>query len=233
MILVIVNEDAYTQMVKLDSVPPIQIQVTNDDDTVYNLSGHTLTLDFNKSLGTSSTGYGVNKFSKDFIITDPVNGEAEYRWERTTTTNDLNEDGSYYYDIILNGPDVTASVITPVAGAGNTGGDTAASGGTYTGLKDTAYIVTVTTAGAMGGTTAEVTISGSGGESFSGDTFKPTSGAAFDLGTLGATLTLTEAGTAGMVLGDSWYIEAIATSPGFRKTLNTEPKVIVARKSLV
>lgn len=234
--LVLSNSTDYANMVTLDSIPPIEIQITNDDDSVYDLTSHEVKLNFNKALGTSAAGYGTNIFSKSFIITNAENGNAEYRWERTATTNDISEPGTFYYDVVVIGPAVLVSVGTPTADSDNTGDDVAGtdvtSAGTYTGLQDTAYIIEVTTGGAVDGT-AKVTISGSGGEAFNGTIEAVTGASAIDLGSLGATVTFVAGGTdTVLTLGDKFFVVALSASPGFRKTLTPTPNTIIVRASL-
>ena len=113
---------------------------------------------------------------------------------------------------LRDGDSGTAAVIGSSAACAGNGGDegAGASAGTFTGTLDVAYTVTVTTAGAYGGT-GEVTITAVGGEDHGiSSTFQPVDTVAFAVGTKGVTLALTDGGDATLTLGDCWTIACTA-----------------------
>lgn len=83
--------------------------------------------------------------------------------------------------------------------------------GTYTGTRDTTYIVEVTTGGAYGA--AYVLVSTIDGYDYSGPTVVPV-GRTVSIGTRGVTLTFSNTTYDKLVLGDRWYIEVTAATDG-------------------
>jgi predicted CXXCH cytochrome family protein len=102
-------------------------------------------------------------------------------WDSSSDNDPVNPEG---------GAGSPASLGPAVADSGNTGDDQATSGGTYTGTEDQTYTVTVSTGGGPG--TAEITVTSTGSDS-SG----PTTVSAWDspvvVGTLGATISFSDA----------------------------------------
>lgn len=106
------------------------------------------------------------------------------------------------------------TVGTSVADGGNTGDDGAGvAAGSYPGGDDGVYTVEVTTAGALDGSTSEVTIT----SDISGDAgptkLKPQSATPFAVGALGVTFDLDTGGTdTVLTLGDKWTIPVTASA---------------------
>ncbi len=112
------------------------------------------------------------------------------------------------------------------AGGGNTGDDTAVSGGTYSGANTDTYTVTVTTGGAPG--VAEITITSASGNDNSGPIIVSGFGTGVAVGTKGATITFTDGGDGLLTAGDSWTIGAtnewgwsVSTSDGTSTSTGT------------
>lgn len=93
---------------------------------------------------------------------------------------------------------------------------TATSGGTYTGTRDTNYIVEVTKGGAFADS-PEITVTTTTGVDKSGPTKVTAAATAFAVGTKGVTVSF--AGSSGLCKGDKYYVEATAETEGLQKTL--------------
>lgn len=91
-----------------------------------------------------------------------------------------------------------------------------ASGGTYTGLEDDTYIVTVTRGGVPAGGAVQVTVTTARGTDRSGPTTVTGSGVAFAVGSYGVTATITGSQARA---GDSYTIAATAATEGALRTL--------------
>lgn len=90
------------------------------------------------------------------------------------------------------------------AHGGNTGDDTATSGGAYSGAVDQVYTIVITKAGAAG--VAEITVTGSQGDS-SGPTVVTGEDTAIAIGSLGATVAFDFGADALLELGDQYTID--------------------------
>lgn len=92
----------------------------------------------------------------------------------------------------------------------------ATSGGTFTGTRDTTYIVEVTKGGAFADE-PEITATTTTGIDKSGPTKVTAAATAFAVGTKGVTVSFT--GVSGLRKGDKYYIEAVAETEGSMQTL--------------
>jgi hypothetical protein len=95
------------------------------------------------------------------------------------------------------------SVGVAVAHGGNTGDDTATSGGAYSGAVDQVYTIVITKAGAAG--VAEITVTGSAGDN-SGPTIVTGEDTAISIGNLGATVSFDFGADNLLELGDQYTI---------------------------
>lgn len=92
----------------------------------------------------------------------------------------------------------------------------ATSGGTFTGTRDTTYIVEVTKGGAFADE-PEITVTTTTGVDKSGPTKVTAAATAFAAGTKGVTVSFT--GVSGLRKGDKYYVEAVAETEGSMQTL--------------
>ena len=95
---------------------------------------------------------------------------------------------------------------------------TATSGGTYTGTKDTTYIVEVTKGGAFA-SSPEITVSTTNGVDFSAPVVVNAASTAFNVGNEGVTVSFSGAG---LCKGDKYYIDVTSVVPGYYRTLVLE-----------
>jgi hypothetical protein len=104
---------------------------------------------------------------------------------------------------------------------------TATSGGTYTGSKDTTYIVEVTKGGAFA-SSPEITVSTTNGVDYSAPVVVNAASTAFNVGNEGVTVSFSGAG---LCKGDKYYIEVSAVAPGYYRTLVLEDDLPVEIQS--
>lgn len=104
--------------------------------------------------------------------------------------------------------ELTPSTIETVVEVVGVGDDTAVEGGAFTGTYQALYTIEVTTAGTYGGVgRVTVTCEGIGGDSELEEEIAPVSATPFNLGTEGATLTLTDGSDTVLTLGDKWTVQ--------------------------
>ncbi len=105
-----------------------------------------------------------------------------------------------------------SGVVAASATGTSTGDDGAgASGGTYGGRADAIYTIAVSTAGAFDGVVGELSITSDNPNDAGPFLVKPTSTVAFNVGTLGVTLALTDGGDGVLTAGDDWTIGVTAS----------------------
>lgn len=222
---ILLNKSAIENLVELDSIPPLKIQVLDDNNDPFDMTGWLAYLAFSEK---TANGQSL-KFKKAFTTTTAVSGLCEYRWANTQTVKDLDKPGKFVFDVILQKNDTPAVVAAPSADGGNTGNATPSSGGTYVGTTNATYTLEVTTGGGFG--TAVLSISSTGAEEVA-DSVQPADGVAFAVGELGVVATFATGGSPEFVLGDTWTIQATAKIPGDRATLTKESATINVRAKL-
>jgi hypothetical protein len=111
----------------------------------------------------------------------------------------------YIYDDAV----TPASIDPAVADPGNTGNDTAVSGGSYVGLVDGQFRITVTTPGLYGVAEVSVFFTPEGGSESFIDFYNPLPDTPFVLDN-GAILTLSDAGGVALDDGDTWTVDVYA-----------------------
>jgi len=168
---------------------------------------------------TISAPYYESKFSAYFFkfLEDEANAER------------IVEFGFFAHNVAYN----TAKILAAIADGGNTGDDTAASGGTYTGLANETYEVEVTTGGAPGAGAA-ITVTGLQASDDSGPTAVAAFGTPVAIGTKGATITFTDGGDTNLTLGDKWLVACTKNVAGtyaengiYNRSTNDEGEVAV------
>lgn len=106
---------------------------------------------------------------------------------------------------------LSAAIGTAAADSGNTGDDTATSGGTYTGTQNQTYTVEVTTGGAPG--TAQITVTSTKGDG-SGPHTVTAFGTPIAIGSNGVTISFADGGDTVLTLGDKWTIACTKSVSG-------------------
>jgi hypothetical protein len=222
---ILLNRNSIENMVELDSIPPLKVQIVDENNDPVDLTGKTVHLAFSEVTANGKT----LKFKKAFVTTAAASGLAEYRWTNTQEEKDLDKAGKFVFDVILQYND-TAAVIIPMASqVGNSSTVTGTSSGTYSGTSNTVYMIEVTTGGAFGA--AVLTLTSTGHEAIN-TTVTPADGSGFPLGTKGVVATFADNGGGNFVLGDKWTVQANAMIPGSRMTLTKESATVTIRARL-
>lgn len=225
--VVILNSADIAQVVAGDSLPPVKVQVQEDNGSVADITGKILYFVLNDKNPNGTVG--TNRIRKAMTITNAVAGLAQYDWEYTQLVNDLDlAAGAYYFDIVLENADTPAVTGAPVTVVQN-GDETKASSGVFTGDQDTVYTIHVTTGGAFA--SSVVTITSVGAEAVN-TALTPVSGTPFNVGTKGVIFTLTDGGNLNLSAGDKWTISCVAMVPGSRYTLTKNYETIKLRQKL-
>lgn len=123
-----------------------------------------------------------------------------------------------FQDGALGGDPPGWNVGAAVADSGNTGDDTATSGGTFTGTEEITYTVEVTQGGTFDSGSAQITCTSSTGTDDSGPTVVDAEDTPFPVGALGVTISFNDPSGGGkanqeLTLGDKWTI-AVTWSGG-------------------
>lgn len=227
--VIVLNSGEIETVVASDSLPPIKIQIVEEDGTPVDITGKKVYLKLNVKNVNGTIGTSI--LNKEMTIVSALSGLANYNWAHSQLDVDLDlEPGTYIFDVVLIEADVASAIATPVVVI-STGNETAAKSGTFTGDQNSVYTVEVTTGGTYGGV-GQVTITSIGAETVSTTHF-PATGVPFNLGTKGVIFTLTDGGGGLLTVGDKWTVTATASIPGAKQTLTKTSYSMKIRQKLV